>query len=732
MKPRLHLSHLKNSFILFSALAVTPAFAQEQQAKDSLKTLRINEVVVTGTRFETDRNKLPQKIEVITQEDIQLTPAQEFTDLLKKNSSVDIIQYPGLLSGVGIRGFRPQISGINQRALLLVDGRPAGTTNLSTISPSNIERIEVLKGPASALYGSQAMGGVINVITKKSSGQIQTSVFAEYGSFSSLKTGAATGGNITDRLDFDLAFQLFDRNEDIRLGKGNLFRNALNGDTYTIFMKDGTTEKKEDKRGDGERRDYTKLSYTTGNLRLGYKLSENWRIDIRGERFLARNVESPSDISYGNASSSTKDIERAKGEASISGVLRNHAISATAYLAEEGTSNNTLVASGKPTVPYRSFMSGATWKGLQVKDIISFSKHTLSLGIDHNNASYQSRAFKADASERAPYNPNYSLVSTAFYAQGLFNLLGEKLVITPGARFDMITYDVKATPLLNAYTPGKETNPFISPSLGMQYQITAPLKVHATVGRAFVTPDAYNVAGYSETVNKKKAAVTHGNPDLKNESSITWDAGLRYQKPSLGITADITYFSTSVKDRITRQTTNPATTELTANGDTIKSYTTFINANRGEISGLEYGLGYDLGALNDYRYSLRLFANATSNFEAKEITVNKDGLETSKDIYNVSRLTTSYGVEYNNLKGFTTRLSGRYVGHRKDTDFTDPSYPQIEYPAFMVLDLAASYTYARQHTLTLFVNNLTDENYYEKRGFNMPGRNIALRYSITF
>jgi vitamin B12 transporter len=129
---------------------------------------------------------------------------------------------------------------------------------------------------------------------------------------------------------------------------------------------------------------------------------------------------------------------------------------------------------------------------------------------------------------------------------------------------------------------------------------------------------------------------------------------------------------------------------------------------------------------------LRLFANATSNFEAKEITVNKDGLETSKDIYNVSRLTTSYGVEYNNLKGFTTRLSGRYVGHRKDTDFTDPSYPQIEYPAFMVLDLAASYTYARQHTLTLFVNNLTDENYYEKRGFNMPGRNIALRYSITF
>ena len=74
--------------------------------------------------------------------------------ILKKNSSIDVIDYPGVLSGIGIRGFRPEFSGITKHSLILIDGRPAGATNLATILKDNVERIEVLKGPASALYGA--------------------------------------------------------------------------------------------------------------------------------------------------------------------------------------------------------------------------------------------------------------------------------------------------------------------------------------------------------------------------------------------------------------------------------------------------------------------------------------------------------------------------------------------------------------------------------------------------
>ncbi|MFT2011102.1 TonB-dependent receptor [Pontibacter sp. 13R65] len=731
MKPKAHYSILRNAFILGATFATFPVAAQQFPA-DTLKVKNLCEVVVTTTRSAVEKNKTPQSIEVISQQDIELTPAQDFTDILKKNSTVNVIQYPGLSAGVGIRGFRPQFSGLNQRTLLLVDGRPAGTVNLATINPADIERVEVLKGPASALYGSQAMGGVVNVITRKSSGKIRSSVFAEYGSFETVKAGAITGGNITKKLDYDLSFTTFDRNRNMKLGEGNLFRDMLNAGTATKYYAEGP-EEVDDSRGDGLRREYTRLNYNTGSLRLGYQLSSNWRVDVKGERFVAKNVEAPSDIAFGNEQPSIKDISRANGELSLSGNFRNHQLSLRGYTAEENNYNNTLVSRGAPIVPYLSFQSSTAWQGIQLKDVYQLNQHTIIAGVDHNNASTRSRSFNSDNTERTPYSPSYSLVSSAVYVQGQFRFLEEKLIVNPGARYDLITYNVKQTPLLNTYMPGKETNPFFSPSLAVQYQLLTPLTVHASIGRAFVTPDAYNVAGYSESVAANgKAAVTQGNPNLETENSTTWDAGLRFGKTGSGFTADITYFRTHVNDRITTIRTNPETAEYTESGYEIASRTTYVNANEANINGLEAEVGYDFGALQNHSYILRLFAGATSIRRAEEVTIASDGSATAKDIANVADLTMNYGLEYSNLKGLNLRLNGRYVGNRKDTDFNDPKYPIIEYPAFMVLDFSTAYTYAQQHTITLLVNNITDENYYEKRGYNMPGRNFTVRYGFTF
>jgi len=731
MKPKATFLLFRNTFFLGATFAAIPAWAQ-QLPTDSLKAKNLSEVVVTATRSAVEKNKTPQRIEVISPEDIALTPAHEFTDILKKNASVNVIQYPGLSAGVGIRGFRPQFSGLNQRTLLLVDGRPAGTVNLATINPQDIERVEVLKGPASALYGSQAMGGVVNIITKKSSGKIRSLVFAEYGTFETTKAGASTGGSITGKLDYDLSFTTFDRNRNVKLGEGNLFRDWLDAGKATKFYPEGSQEA-DDMRADGLRREYTRLNYNTGSVRLGYQLSQNWRTDVRVERFVAKNIESPSDIIYGNGQPSTKDINRHNEELSISGNMAHHQLSVKGYTAEENNYNYTLVSGGQLIVPYLSFRSATTWKGLQIKDVYKLNQHAIIVGIDHNNAATRSRSFNSNGLERAPYSPSYNLVSTGFYVQGQFRLLQDKFILNPGVRYDRITYDVKETPLLNTYAPGKETNPFVSPSLAVQYNLLSPLTVHTTMGRAFVTPDAYNLAGYSEIVAANgQAAVSQGNPDLQPENSVTWDAGLRFEKRELGLSADVTYFRTHVNDRITTQRTIPTTEERTESGNIIASRTTYINANEGNIRGWEIELGYDFGALHDYRYSLRLFTNATHTNKAEEVTNSADGTRTVGEIFNVADLTANYGLEYDNLAGLNLRLNGRYVGNRMDTDFTDPKAPQIEYPAFMVLDLTAAYTYAQQHTLSLLLNNVTDENYYEKRGFNMPGRNLNLRYSFTF
>ncbi len=108
---------------------------------------------------------------------------------------------------------------------------------------------------------------------------------------------------------------------------------------------------------------------------------------------------------------------------------------------------------------------------------------------------------------------------------------------------------------------------------------------------------------------------------------------------------------------------------------------------------------------------------------------------------NVADLTLNYGIGYDNLKWFATRLSGRYVGRRYDTDWSyylsadngygAGTYADIRYPSFMVLDWSTSVR-KDKHELGLMINNITDENYYEKRGYNMMGRNFLVKYTLHF
>lgn len=698
----------------------------------------LEEVVVVATRTETTLRKIPQKVDVITAKDIELTPAHDLTDVLKKTASISVIQYPSLLSGVGIRGFRPQFSGLNQRTLLLVDGRPAGATNLSTIMLNNVARIEVLKGPASALYGSQAMGGVINVITRRSTGPVRSALYVEGGSFETVQAGFNSGGTLVGKLDYDVSFSYFDRAKEYRIGQNNWLRNLFG---YTSAVKNYTDKpavEVDDQRGDGQSRPNTRYGYYAGSLRLGYALSEHLRVDVRGERFLATNVESPGDITNGNLDATSKDVGRYGGDLSLTGQYGAHQPSLKLYTSEENTLSNTLFTNNVAVIPFRSSQSLNSFRGGQLRDTWKLGPHSFTAGVDYYSAATTARRYTSTVLEVAPSSPNYAIRTAAAYVQGNLRLLDEKLILQPGLRYDDITFDVQDTPLLTTYHGGKQHTPFVSPSFGAVYQLSKPLRVKATVGRAFVTPDAFSVAGYSEVrttagampAGTGRVSQTTGNPDLKNENSVSYDAGLGYQHPRLGISADVTYFSTNVNDRITRVVTQ--VNQRLPNNDLLVSTATYQNALGSQIRGLEFELGYDLGALRQYAYSLRLFTNTTALLKAQERVLTADGTQTPRDITNVARRNVNYGLEYDNYKWLRLRLTGRYAGGRKDTDFTDAANPQIDYANYMVLDFVGAYTLQGKHTMTLLVSNLTDENYYEKRGYSLPGRSVSLRYGLAF
>jgi outer membrane receptor for ferrienterochelin and colicins len=144
--------------------------AGEASPQDQTGTHRLDEVVVTATRRAVNRANAPSVVKVITSEEIRRLPWQNFQDIIEFQLGITTFSFQGVGTGfpqdVRIRGTRG-----TERVLLLVDGQPWNSPFqdywfFSSVPVEAIERIEIVRGPVSALYGSNAEGGVIHVITR--------------------------------------------------------------------------------------------------------------------------------------------------------------------------------------------------------------------------------------------------------------------------------------------------------------------------------------------------------------------------------------------------------------------------------------------------------------------------------------------------------------------------------------------------------------------------------------
>ncbi len=169
---------MKYLFFIFSLF--TFLFSQDIEDPDSLLESDdfVLEVVVTATRSEKPLAKSPASVSVISQEDIKKSPAKNVDDLLKRAMGVQMKRVTGFGEGIPsdiiVRGIPGALAA--SRTLLLIDGVPTnsgGTPSfiMNEVSLQAIERIEIVRGPYSSLYGSNAFGGVINIITKKGEGR---------------------------------------------------------------------------------------------------------------------------------------------------------------------------------------------------------------------------------------------------------------------------------------------------------------------------------------------------------------------------------------------------------------------------------------------------------------------------------------------------------------------------------------------------------------------------------
>lgn len=193
-----------------SGLFAGPVFAQSTDENTS--TDSVEEVIVTAARRAQDPFKIAKSVSVLEAEDFIARQHVYVLDALQNVPGVAINQN-GAFGGVATVSIRGNAT---DQTVILIDGvqvsdpsAPGGGFDFSTLDPNGIERVEVLRGPQAVLYGSDAIGGVINVITKSGGDGFGGSASAEYGAFDSKRfTGNIAGGG--EAISYSLAGSYFD------------------------------------------------------------------------------------------------------------------------------------------------------------------------------------------------------------------------------------------------------------------------------------------------------------------------------------------------------------------------------------------------------------------------------------------------------------------------------------------------------------------------------------------
>ena len=213
------LSVLSSAMLLASSSSVMAATGEQIHSPES-QTL--DTVVVTATKTENNLATAPASMSVITSDDIMAQPHTNLGEILKKAVGVES-------QASGTRGRKLiSIRGMDSKyTMIMINGRKLSSSNalmrhndfdLSTIPPDNIERIEIIRGPMSTLYGSEAMGGVINIITKKPANEWHSSLSNDYSRPTTgdggreYRVGVNSGGALLeDELYLNLSVSQLDR-----------------------------------------------------------------------------------------------------------------------------------------------------------------------------------------------------------------------------------------------------------------------------------------------------------------------------------------------------------------------------------------------------------------------------------------------------------------------------------------------------------------------------------------
>lgn len=682
---------LNQSALSLAVLAAMSSLAQANPDNSTTDATQLNTIVVTATGYEQDLSKAPASITVIDREELEKREYNDITDVLRHTPGV-VVSGSGSAQTISIRGMSSNYT------LFLVDGKrqygrdvnpngdDAGFEKNILPPVSAIERIEIIRGPASTLYGTDAMGGVVNIITKKVSdrwsGSVELgSVIQDQGNAGDIQNGSVylAGPLLENKLGLQLSLNKQKREEDAYVGG---FRG---------------TERE------------------SLNSRLSYILNDKHDLQLE-----ANFVQQESETTVG------KTVALANNAADSSSrnychvyALTHHGrysdqLDSTTYLQYENSKNpdrgNTQL--GTKGIELDTWTFNNQWNWL-------LGNHTLSLG-----AHYKDEKLTDKATNRNPNAPEFSELtrwSAAAFLEDTWHL-SDRFDLTAGLRYD---HD-------------ENYSGHVSPRLYGVYSLNDQWTVKGGVSTGYKQPDIraategfYSVTGGGGSPLATGRGIIRANPDLDPESSLSSELGVNWQNDR--VKASLTAYVTQYKDRITEVRACETDTDgSSTNRNNWQEWKCFegdtpfyfiserINVDEAELKGVEATLE---ASLSDYTTLMANYTFTDSEFKTGEFK----GQPVNQMPEHMLNITVDH--EINDALNVWSRLHYRSEtsAYLSRTSVAQPN------PGYEFLDVGLNYKFTPNISGKFGVYNLLDEKAEDRDGDQLlDGRRYGISLMARF
>ncbi|MBT2771497.1 TonB-dependent receptor [Halomonas sp. ISL-60] len=682
--PRFTRSVLASAVTL--AVSAGTASAQENQQLDN--------IVVSASGFEQAMVDAPASISVISREELERSRVTSIADALRNVEGVDVGGAVGKTGGsnISIRGMPSDytlilIDGRRQNAAGSVTPNGFGETSTSFFPPvSSIERIEVIRGPMSTLYGSDAMGGVINIITRRVgrewTGSVEVeSTFNEDRDFGDRReiNLYTSGPLIEDTLGIQLRGRMYERDASALTYTDN------NGDPIEV-----------DQRGPSPVEGDT---YSLGG-KLTWTPSNDHDLWLDGE--VSRQRYDNDECQLGTLDGRSRSCEPEPGEAfGYSDELRFEreqiAIGHTGRFAsgtlESSLMRNTTETKGR-TIPgdmgvaYEGFpgIVGGAPRELETTNTVLDSKFIMPL--DNHMATLGMQWWDAELDDGLA-GETFAQTTWSLFAEDEW-LLRDDLALTLGGRYDH--HDAFGSQF--------------SPRGYLVWNTTPNWTLKGGVSRGYKTPSLNDLHDGINGVTGQGTILTIGNPGLEPETSTSSEIGAHYDNQQ-GFTASATLFHNQFDDKIA------SGSDILVENDPLipdGTYSQQVNVDEAITQGVELSTSYQFAP--DWR------VNANYTYTDSE---QKSGDNKGEPLTDTPEHAINATLRWQATAKLDTWLSAEYrseryrnrVGVRGAPSFDDLG----DFKAYSLFHLGGNYEVTNQLNLSATIYNLFDKDFVDYRAY---------------